>query len=84
MASNIENDNMKPPSIEIKTNYVHTGIVKDMLIKREKSGVMPIGMITTNRFSEPAKKMLNENDIAWAEIPESEILDSEKKEKEKE
>ncbi|MDN5418830.1 MAG: hypothetical protein L0G09_15480 [Acinetobacter sp.] len=65
------------PSIEIKTNYVHTGIVKDMIEKRRKAGVLPIAVVTTDRFSDPAKKMLDKHDIAWAEIPESEILDAE-------
>lgn len=70
------------PSIEVKTNYVHAGVVNDMITKREKAGVMPIGMVTTGHFSAPAKKILDEHDIAWAEIPESEILESEKNEQE--
>ena len=64
------------PSIEVKTNYVHTGIVKDTIEKRKKAGVLFIAMVTTNRFSVPAKNMLDENDIVWAEIPESEIRES--------
>ncbi|UNW06315.1 MULTISPECIES: hypothetical protein [unclassified Acinetobacter] len=70
------------PSIEIKTNYVHTGIVKDMIEKRKKAGVLPIAIVTTDRISGPAKTMLDENDIAWAEIPELEIRATEKTEAE--
>lgn len=77
-----ENDEKRLPSIEVKTNYVHKGVVTDMLEKRTKAGVMPIGMVTTYRFSKPAKDLLDEHDIAWAEIPESEILESENSEKE--
>ena len=76
-----ENDKKRLPSLEFKTNYVHKGVVTDMLEKRMKAGVMPIGMVTTSRFSKPAKDLLDEHDIAWAEIPESEILESEKSEK---
>jgi len=75
-----KNDKKTPPSIEVKTNYVHAGVVRDMFKKRDKAGVMPIGMLTTDRFSGPAKKLLDERDVAWAEIPESEILESEKSE----
>lgn len=77
-----KNDKKRPPSIEVKTNYVHKGVVIDMLEKRKKAGVMPIGMVTTDRFSKPAKNLLDKHDVAWAEIPESEILESEKSEKE--
>lgn len=77
-----KNDTKKPPSIEVKTGYMHAGKVRDMFKKREKAGVMPVGVVTTDRFSDPAKKLLDERDVAWAEIPESEILESEKSEKE--
>lgn len=82
MVNEMGSDNKKPPSIEIKTGYVHAGVVEDMLKKRESAGVLPIAMLTTNRFSKQAKKMLDERDIAYAEIPETEILQPENKESE--
>ena len=71
-----------PPSIEVKTNYVHTGTVNDMLKKREKAGVLPTAIVTTDRFSKPATLKLDSLDIAWAVIPESEIRNSEDNEEE--
>lgn len=71
-----------PPSIEVKTNYVHKGIVEDMLRKREAAGVDPIAILTTEKFSAPAIKLMNSRNIAWAVIPESEIRSSESKEQE--
>ena len=79
--NNMSENKKKPPSIEVKTGYVHTGTVNDMLKKREKAGVMPIGLVTIDKISGPAKEQLDSLDIAWAEIPESEILESEKNEK---
>ncbi|QFT22738.1 hypothetical protein FIV02_14280 [Pseudomonas sp. THAF187a] len=72
-----------PPSIEVKTNYVHKGIVEDMLRKREAAGVEPIAILTTASFSSPAIKLLDSKNIAWAVIPESEIKGTEGKEQEK-
>lgn len=82
MVNNMTDSNQGLPSIEVKTNYVHTGIVKDMIEKRKKAGVLPIAIVTTDRFSKHAKTMLDEHDIAWAEIPESEILEAEDSESE--
>lgn len=76
-------DTEKLPSIEVKTNYVHLGVVTDMLQKRERAGVLPIVLITTNKISKPAKDKLDSLDIAWAEIPENEIRDKEPKSSEK-
>ncbi|MGR6831479.1 hypothetical protein [Aliivibrio wodanis] len=72
----------KPPSIEVKSGYVHMGVVNDMLKKRESVGVLPIGVVTNDKVSQPAKDKLDSLDIAWAEIPESEIRAKEDKEKE--
>lgn len=72
-----------PPSIEVKTNYVHKGVVEDMIRKREAAGVEPIAILTTARFSGPAIELLDSKNIAWAVIPESEIRGTEGKEQEK-
>jgi len=76
-------ENKKFPSIEAKSGYVHSGVVNDMLKKREESGVLPIAMVTTDRFSKPAINKLDSLDIAWAVVPESEIREKESKESEK-
>lgn len=73
-----------PPSIEVKTNYVHKGVVEDMIKKREAAGVEPIAILTTERFSGPAIELMDSRNIAWAVIPESEIKGLEGKEQEKE
>lgn len=72
-----------PPSIEVKTNYVHKGIVEDVIRKRETAGVEPIAILTTERFSGPAIELMNSKNIAWAVIPESEIRGTEGKEQER-
>ena len=72
-----------PPSIEVKTNYVHKGIVEDMIRKREAAGVQPIAILTTERFSGPAIELMDSKNIAWAVIPESEIRGTEVKEQER-
>ncbi|WP_225085921.1 hypothetical protein [Pectobacterium colocasium] len=72
-----------PPSIEVKTNYVHKSVVEDMIRKREVAGVEPIAILTTVRFSGPAIELLDSRGIAWAVIPESEIRSTEGKEQEK-
>lgn len=72
-----------PPSIEVKTNYVHKGIVEDVIRKRESAGVEPIAILTTERFSGPAIELMNSKNIAWAVIPESEIRGTEGKEQER-
>ncbi|RMT80672.1 hypothetical protein ALP40_00942 [Pseudomonas viridiflava] len=74
---------LPPPSIEVKTNYVHKGIVEEMLRKREAAGVDPIAILTTERFSGPAIELMDSKNIAWAIIPESEIRGTEGKEQEK-
>jgi len=71
------------PSIEVKTNYVHKGVVEDMIRKREAAGVEPIAILTSERFSGPAIELLDSKNIAWAVIPESEIRGTEAKEQEK-
>lgn len=77
------NIKVPPPSIEVKTNYVHKGVVEDMIRKREAAGVEPIAILTTVRFSGPAIELLDSKNIAWAVIPESEIRGTEGKEQEK-
>lgn len=72
----------KPPSIEVKSGYVHMGVVNDMLKKRESVGVLPIGLVTNDKVSQPARDKLDSLDIAWAEIPEREVRVKEDKEKE--
>lgn len=64
---------MKKPHLEIKTRYIHAGLAKKII---NKGSV--IGVVTTNKISEPAKKLFDDEDIAWAEnIPESEFMQSE-------
>jgi|GEM_PF-3752960 len=53
---------MNPPHIEIKTRYVDTGDVKAMMQK----GTI-VGLVTAGKISKPAKKLLDEANIAWAE-----------------
>lgn len=53
---------MKEPHLEIKTRYVHAGLAK----KNINKGTV-IGFLTTKKISEPAKKLFDKADIAWAE-----------------
>lgn len=48
--------------IEIKTRYVDSGDAKKIIYKRNI-----IGVVTTGKISKPAKKLLDEAGIAWAE-----------------
>jgi ATP:corrinoid adenosyltransferase len=48
--------------IEIKTRYVDSGDVKKIIAKKTV-----IGVVTTGKISKPAKKLLDEAGIAWAE-----------------
>ncbi|NJK68335.1 MAG: hypothetical protein HC789_16315 [Microcoleus sp. CSU_2_2] len=64
---------MKKPHLEIKTRYIHAGLAKKIIHK----GTV-IGVVTTKTISEPAKKLFDNADIAWAEnIPESAFMPSE-------
>jgi hypothetical protein len=64
---------MKEPHLEIKTRYIHAGLAKTIIHK----GTV-IGVVTTKTISEPAKKLFDNADIAWAEnIPESAFMPSE-------
>lgn len=69
----MSDDNSKVPSIEIKTGYIHSGIVKNMIEIRARAGADPIGLICTGKISTPAKKMLKKKDISYLEIPEEEL-----------
>lgn len=83
MSSVMIRKKVPPPSIEVKTNYVHKGIIEDMIRKRESTDVDPIAILTTDRFSGPAIELMDSKNIAWAVIPESEIRSTEGKEQEK-
>jgi hypothetical protein len=64
---------MKKPHLEIKTRYIHAGLAKKII---NRGSV--IGVVTTKTISEPAKKLFDNADIAWAEnIPESAFMPSE-------
>ena len=67
---------MKQPHLEIKTRYVHTGLAQKII---NKGSV--IGVLTTKKISEPAKKLFDNAEIAWAEnIPKSAFMPSESEE----
>lgn len=53
---------MSLPHIEIKTRYLDSGDARSLI---EKGTI--IGLVTTERISKPAKKLLDEAEIAWAE-----------------
>ena len=53
---------MSLPHIEIKTRYLDSGDARSLI---EKGTI--IGIVTTERISKPAKKLLDEAEIAWAE-----------------
>ncbi|PSB26556.1 hypothetical protein C7B69_11520 [filamentous cyanobacterium Phorm 46] len=64
---------MKEPHLEIKTRYVHAGLAQKII---NKGSV--IGVLTTKKISEPAKKLFDNAEIAWAEnIPETAFMPSE-------
>lgn len=62
------------PYIEIKTrNLIDSSLVKKLIAKETISAIL-----TTGKITKPAKELLDEYDIAWAEnIPENEFMESE-------
>ncbi|MEZ4664844.1 MAG: hypothetical protein R2911_45520 [Caldilineaceae bacterium] len=60
--------------IEIKTRkYIDTALAQQIIDKRTV-----IGVLTTGKISGPAKKLLDEANIAWAEnIPERHFISAE-------
>ncbi|MCU0541706.1 MAG: hypothetical protein MUE44_05880 [Oscillatoriaceae cyanobacterium Prado104] len=53
---------MEEKYVEIKTRYLDSGDAKQII---EKGTI--IGIVTTGKISKPAKKLLDEANIAWAE-----------------
>jgi hypothetical protein len=69
------------PHVEIKTgNYIDSSLARKLV---EKGSV--IGVVAKGRISAPAKKILEENKIAWAEkVTEKVLQEKESGEQEKE
>jgi len=65
------------PYIEIKTGEIlGLTLARKIVAKGEVSGVL-----TTGRITDQAKKLFDENDIAYAEnVPEKEFMESEAQE----
>ncbi|MGL5059690.1 MAG: hypothetical protein ACRC62_06880 [Microcoleus sp.] len=53
---------MEEKYVEIKTRYLDSGDAKRII---EKGTI--IGIVTTGKISQPAKKLLDAANIAWAE-----------------
>lgn len=68
---------MSKPHIEIKTRYLDAGDARSII---EKGTI--IGIVTAAKISKPAKKLLDEAGITWAEnVSEADFIeDSEREE----
>lgn len=66
------------PYIEIKTRkQIDSNLAQKIINKRGVSAVLTTGVIT-----KPAKKLFDDNDIAYAEnVPENKFMESEAQEK---
>jgi RecB family endonuclease NucS len=69
------------PHVEIKTGkYIDSSVAKKLA---EKGGV--IGVVATGKITGPAKKILQDNQIAWAEyVTEKALKEKESGEQERE